>query len=104
MGTVWEMNTALLCVLCAALGCINTVEAAFGPFFSPGYELGHVSRRHGYGYGHQHGHGHGHGHQYGYGGHRAYGYGHSYGFLHGLSSGYGGSYGHGHYGGFGHHG
>merc|ERR1739838_1036488 len=73
-------------------------EAKFGPFFSAGYDVHHLNRRHS-GYGH---HSYGH-HSYGHhnyggygghhgGGHRAYGYGHSYGFLSGLGHGYGGSY------------
>merc|ERR1711892_267472 len=93
------MNTFLgfLLAACISLVVIVQVEAGFGPFFIPGYELGHVSRRQGSGYGHRYGHGYGHsyGHQ-GYGGHRGYGYGHSHGFLNGLRGGYGGSYGHGH--------
>merc|ERR1712123_8542 len=90
---------SLLWVVGLLLGWVAQAEAGFGPFFTPGYELGHVSRRHGGGYGlrygQSYGYGHGHNHGYGHDGHRAYGYGHSYGFLHGLNSGYGGSYGHG---------
>merc|ERR1711872_301671 len=65
-------------------------EAGFGPFFTPGYELSHLTRRHGHGYGHHHSQSYGHrdGYHGGHSGHRAYGYGHSYGFLDGLHRGW----------------
>merc|ERR1712038_1418728 len=76
-------------------------DARFGPFFTPGYDVSHLNRRHG-GYGHHYpSYHHYGGHR---GGHRAYKYGHSYGFLNGLAQGYGGSYNHhAHYGHGSHH-
>merc|ERR1712032_1376352 len=105
MGAPEHLTTMKIICLAVTI-CISLSqvlgEAKFGPFFSAGYDVHHLNRRHsGYGHhsyggygGHHRGYGGYHGGYGGHhgGGHRAYGYGHSYGFLSGLGHGYGGSY------------